>query len=284
MNQAPSLPANLSAHCQIDSCATVSAHLSEFPTLAREKYAHGSHSLPTRFLRHADEQTVIGVRSLLKAMASDTQKNIDISNDAVIAATCLAGQPAAARTMIGLRDKGPVAVTPHIVPQCSLHSVASAASVGFGMHGPNFGVGGGIHAVSEGLLLAVTLAPMLAITSPSARIWLICTGWDQQPSLEPNGEVNNDPLCRGLTLLLKPTPSHSFDNTRPQIRIISQQDSYSRGHCPADTPLKELYERLENRTRTTVAITNSCVIEITPPKLSPKVHKSNETVFQKEAP
>jgi hypothetical protein len=152
------------------------------------------------------------------------------------------------------------------------------------MHGPNFGVGGGIHAVSEGLLLAVTLAPMLAITSPSARIWLICTGWDQQPSLEPNGEVNNDPLCRGLTLLLKPTPSHSFDNARPQIRIISQQDSYSRGHYPADTPLKELYERLENRTRTTVAITNSCVIEITPPKLSPKVHKSNETVFQKEAP
>ena len=111
MNQAPSLPANLSAHCQIDSCATVSAHLSEFPTLAREKYVHGSYSLPTRFLRHADEQTVIGVRSLLKAMASDTQKNTDISNDAVIAATCLAGQPAAARTMIGLRDKGPVGVT-----------------------------------------------------------------------------------------------------------------------------------------------------------------------------
>ena len=60
----------------------------------------------------------------------------DISNDAVLAATCLAGQPSATRTMIGLRDKGPVAVTPHIVPQCSLHSMASAASVGFGMHGP----------------------------------------------------------------------------------------------------------------------------------------------------
>ena len=284
MNHSPSLPTDFSAFCQIDSCATVSAHLSEVQALAREKHAYGSYSLPTRFLRHADEQTVIGVRSILKAMAADTQGNSDISNDAVIAATCLAGQPAAARTMIGLRDKGPVAVTPHIVPQCSLHSVASAASVGFGMHGPNFGVGGGIHAVSEGLLLAVTLAPLLAITSPSARIWLICTGWDQQPSLKPNGEVDNDPLCRGLTLLLKHTPSHSIDNARPQIRITSQQDSYSRGHYPADTPLKELYERLENGIRTTVAITNICVIEITPPELSPKVHNVNETVFRKEAP
>ena len=89
-------------------------------------------------------------------MAADTQSHRDICNDAVIAATCLGGQPSAARTMIGLRDNGPVAVTPHIVPQCSLHSMASAASVGFGMHGPNFGVGGGPHATAEGFLLALT--------------------------------------------------------------------------------------------------------------------------------
>ena len=283
MNQAPSLPANLSAYCQIDSCATVSAHLSEFPTLAREKYAHGSYSLPTRFLRHADEQTVIGVRSLLKAMASDTQKNTDISNDAVIAATCLAGQPAAARTMIGLRDKGPVGVTPHIVPQCSLHSVASAASVGFGMHGPNFGVGGGTHCVSEGLLLSVTLAPMLATTSPTSRIWLICTGWDQQPSLGTNGEATNDPLCRGLTLLLRPTLAHSVDTMCPHIHVTSQQDFHSHSHHPIDTPLRQFCERFENGDFTTVAVSNSCAIEILPPIPSQDARRSNETVAQKEA-
>ena len=284
MNHSPSLPADFSTLCQIDSCAIESAHFSEVQALAREKHAHGPYSLPIRFLRHADEQTVIGVQSIFKVMAADTQEIPDISNDAVIAATCLAGQPAAARTMIGLRDKGPVAVTPHIVPQCSLHSVASAVSVGFGMHGPNFGVGGGPHAVSEGLLLAITLAPMLAITSPSARIWLIFTGWDQQPSLETNGEANNDPLCRGLTLLLKPIVSHSIGNACPQIRIASQREFHSDSRYPADTPLKELCERFENRSRTTVAISDSCAIEILPPVLSQNAYSSNETVFRKEVP
>ncbi len=152
------------------------------------------------------------------------------------------------------------------------------------MHGPNFGVGGGPHAVSEGLLLAITLAPMLAITSPLARIWLIFTGWDQQPSLETNGEANNDPLCRGLTLLLKPIVSHSIGNACPQIRIASQREFNSDSRYPADTPLKELCERFENRSRTTVAISNSCAIEILPPVLSQNAYSSNETVFRKEAP
>ena len=56
-----------------------------------------------------------------------------------------------------LRTAGGVAVSPHIVPQCSLHSLAGAVSVAFGMHGPNIGTSGGEHAVSEGLFTSLSL-------------------------------------------------------------------------------------------------------------------------------
>ena len=283
MNHSLSSSADLSALCLVESYATASVHSSEVNALAREKHSHGCHSLPPRFLRHADEQTVIGMHSIIRAMAADTQDSRDTSNDAVIAATCLAGQPSAARTMIGLRDKGPVAVTPHIVPQCSLHSVASAASVGFGMHGPNFGVGGGPHAPAEGFLLALTLAPMLAKTSPSSRIWLVCTGWDQPPSLDANGNLTNDPVCRGMTFVLKPEVALPIDNTLPHIQISSLKNTSSPDILPAYGRLKELCEQFETGIHTTVAMTDTCTIEISSLSSIRPSSRSNKAVFQKEA-
>ncbi len=283
MNHSLSSSADLSAVCLVDSYATASVYYSDVDALSREKYSYGCHSLPPRFLRHADEQTVIGMYSIVQAMATDTHDSRDISNDAVIAATCLAGQPSAARTMIGLRDKGPVAVTPHIVPQCSLHSVASAASVGFGMHGPNFGVGGGLHAPAEGFLLALTLAPMLAKTSPSSRIWLVCTGWDQQPTLDANGDLTNDPICRGMTFVLKPGMAQTHDEPQPSIQFSSLKNTSSVDILPAHGRLKELCEQIEKGTRTTVAITDTCAIEISSLSSIQPFVRSNDAVFQKEA-
>ena len=283
MNHSLSSSADLSGLCLVESYAAACARSSEIDALARAKHSHGCHSLPPRFLRHADEQTVIGMHSVVRAMAVDTQSHRDICNDAVIAATCLGGQPSAARTMIGLRDKGPVAVTPHIVPQCSLHSMASAASVGFGMHGPNFGVGGGPHATAEGFLLALTLAPMLAKTSPSARIWLICTAWDQQPSVDAKGVFTNDPICRGMTFVLNPEIAQTLGETQPRIQIASRKQDTSLNVVPADSHLKELCEQFENGNHTTISVTDTCAIEIQP--LPPKqlLSKSDEMISKKEA-
>lgn len=283
MNHSLSSSADLSALCLIESYATVSAHFSEIDALAREKHSHGCHSLPPRFLRHADEQTVIGMHSIIQAMAADTQDSRDIRNDAVIAATCLGGQPSAARTMIGLRDKGPVAVRPHIVPQCSLHSVASTASVGFGMHGPNFGVGGGPHAPAEGFLLALTLAPMLAKTSPSSRIWLVCTGWDQQPCLDAAGILTNDPICRGMTFVLKPEMARPLDTIHPHIQVSSVKNISSLHTLPAHGRLKELCEQFEKGNCTMITMTDTCAIEISALSSNQLSSGSNKPILQKEA-
>jgi hypothetical protein len=102
-----------------------------------------------------------------------------------------------------------VAVSPHIVPQCSLHSVAGAVSVALGMHGPNIGASGGRHAVSEGLFAVLSLLAASAVTGESLPgVWLVVSGWTREPALDPSGkpvsstptDVPSGPICRALAV------------------------------------------------------------------------------------
>src|SRR5919202_1308638 len=46
--------------------------------------------------------------------------------------------------------------SPHLIPHFALHSPAGTISLALGVHGPNLGVGGGLHAAAEGFLAALT--------------------------------------------------------------------------------------------------------------------------------
>ena len=139
--------------------------------------------------------------------------------------------------------------------------MASAASVGFGMHGPNFGVGGGPHATAEGFLLALTL-PRCWQNLTISCIWLICTAWDQQPSVDAKGVFTNDPICRGMTFVLNPEIAQTLGETQPRIQIASRKQATSLNVVPADSHLKELCEQFENGNHTTISVTDTCAIEI----------------------
>ena len=166
--------------------------------------------LPKRFLHHADEQTVMGVHAVLNALLS-LPEIPSLEYHGVIAASCQAGRIAAAQTLVKAQQGGGVTVSTHIVPQCSLHSPAGAISVGLGMHGPNIGVSGGSHALSEGLLTACTwLLPSNQIACDTA--WIVITGWDDEPILEETGHPATDPICRGIAIGL------TCSNTRSQER------------------------------------------------------------------
>ncbi len=158
----------------------------------------GAPALPSRFLRHADEHTVVGVRAVMEAMAARPSDADRFERFAVVAAPCGAGRPASARTLVQLRAGGAVTVSPHVVPQCSLHAVAAAVSVGLGMHGPNVGVGGGPEALGEGILAALSL-----LDEPDVDgCWLVLTAWDTEPALDDAGDAPSEALCRGVALAL----------------------------------------------------------------------------------
>jgi hypothetical protein len=193
------------AGCRIASHALVESPLDDIAALRNRPAPSSGPQLPPRFLRHADEQTVVGVHAVLAAIAASPGP-LDLSRHAVVAAPCQAGRMTAARTLAQLPTGGAVTVSPHIVPQCSLHSIAGAVSVALGMHGPHLGVGGGPDALAEGLFAAATL--VAGGGNPTgAAAWLVATDWDEEPDLDPSGASRNAPVCRALAVLLEPLGS-----------------------------------------------------------------------------
>lgn len=205
MNQQSPLPPI--AGCRIEGHALLECPLSELGELRGRAAPAGAPVLPPRFLRHADEHTVVGMHAVLAVLAAGLPQG-DLSRHAVVAAACQSGRLAAARTLAQLSSGGAATVSPHVVPQCSLHSVAGAVSVALGMRGPHLGVGGGPDALAEGLFSAATL---LTHGDPGCTAaWLVATEWDEEPALDSAGIPEGDPVCRGLAIKLAPA-GHSDD-------------------------------------------------------------------------
>ena len=201
----------VSAACGVASHALVEATLAEIPGLREQPVPEGVSALPPRFLRHCDEQTVVGMRAVLAAIAAHPEPRPSFTGYGVVAAACQSGRIATAQSLAMLRTAGGVAVSPHIVPQCSLHSVAGAVSVALGMHGPNIGASGGQHAVSEGLFTSLSMLAASAVTGESLPgIWLVVSSWTQEPSLDAAGkpecvppqDARSGPICRALAVAL----------------------------------------------------------------------------------
>jgi len=197
--------------CTIRAHAAVAKRAGAVGALRDDPDPAGAPRLPPRFLRHADEHTVVGVRAVQRAIARGSTADgaapggKAFERFGVVAATCRAGRPASARTLVQFRDGGPVTVSPHIVPQCSLHAPASAVSVGLGMHGPNIGVGGGPEAIGEGMLAALSILAEPGV----AGCWLVLTAWDAEPTLDESGAVPADAICRAVAMALDCTGSGS---------------------------------------------------------------------------
>jgi hypothetical protein len=148
------------------------------------------------FFKYADEQTILAVQALdhaIERYGIDVRKQ---ANFAVIAAPRFVGRAASAVTFQRFLRDGASGVSPHIIPQHSLHSVSGAISVLLGCHGPNVGVGGGPKALDDAFLAAATLFERDA----GAGVWLTCTAWDPEPVVDREGNCTNEPQCHAFAL------------------------------------------------------------------------------------
>jgi hypothetical protein len=213
----------------------------------REASVPGAPPLPSRFLRHADEHTVVGIRAVQEALATLGSRSSNGSGGAtdrfaVVAGPCNAGRPASARTLVNLRDGGPVTVSPHVVPQCSLHALASAVSVGLGIHGPNIGVGGGPEALFEAFITALSL-----LDEPGVEgCWLVLTAWDDEPTLDDRGDVPAEAVCRGVALALDRAAAGSLRlalRTAPAIAALDDAPTPSQHGHPSLGTLSAFLDR-----------------------------------------
>jgi hypothetical protein len=233
-HQSSSRPA-APAGCRVAGHGLVECRASALGDLRSRAAPAGAPAIPNRFLRHADEHTVVGLHAVLAALAAGPSQP-DLSRHAVVAAPCQSGRLAAARTLAQLQAGGAVTVSPHVVPQCSLHSVAGAVSVALGMHGPHLGVGGGPDALAEGLLAATTL--LLHGDPECTAAWLVATDWDEEPALDPVGNPQGDPVCRALAVQLVAAGDATDDGTPSHgpglvVQPSARQESRPRLHDPA---------------------------------------------------
>jgi len=151
---------------------------------------------PGHFFKYADEQTILAVQALDHLLERQGEELGDRSRFAVITAPQFLGRIAGVSTFGRFQRGGAPSVSPHIIPQHSLHSVSGAISVLLGCRGPNVGVGGGPGTLDNALLTATTLFAGSETTSA----WLICTGWDPEPLIDPAGNFTNEPICQAFAL------------------------------------------------------------------------------------
>ena len=148
-------------------------------------------ALTTGFLKHVDAQTILGMAAIDRAMRDSTfpldSPMRDLSRWGVIGAPRFLGRAGLTSVIANFHVEGAWGVSPHHVPHRSLHSFSGTASQAFGMHGPNFGAGGGPGSEIEGLLAATsTLA-----SSDLPGLWLLVTR--VEPELAPVNGCHIDP-------------------------------------------------------------------------------------------
>ena len=151
---------------------------------------------PPKSLKHADEQTIVGLAAVLRAVEDSGVPIEEYAGWGVVAAPRFVGRIAGAVGLAKFARAGGASTSPHLVSQQSLHSMAGMISIALGCRGPNFGTGGGPHAVADGLLAALALGKETDLPG----IWLVMSEWDPEPVPDGQGGIAGTSLCRAVAL------------------------------------------------------------------------------------
>jgi len=152
--------------------------------------------LPANTLKNADDQTVVGLSATLKAIEKCGRAADAFGDWGVIAAPRTPGRAATAASVARYEADGAWSVSPHIIPHCSLHSLAGTISQALKITGPNLGIAGMPGREAE-LFFA---ADAMLCEGNLPGLWLVMTGWDPEPL---PGAGSQEPICRAVALALQ---------------------------------------------------------------------------------
>ena len=187
--------------CDVVGYGIVQATQARIAELRTKPGRVAGEALPPAFLKHADDQTVAALVSVLQTVEEHQLDSIDYKNWGVIAAPRFLGRVAMAAAMQRFAAEGAWGVSPHLIPHRSLHSLPGTVSQALKINGPNLGVGGGPNSAAEALLAAVAL--LADETIPG--VWVVISAWDPEPVVDAAGQVTNAPTCHSLALALAPS-------------------------------------------------------------------------------
>ena len=231
----PAAPAALGAGADVVAHTLVRAAADMLPALRRRPGSDRDEPLPAALLKHADDQTVVGLAALARASRRDGSDVGRFAGWGIVAAPRFLGRAALALSLERFLAEGAWGVSPHIVPHDALHAASGTISQVLKIHGPNLGVGGGPGGQSEGLLAALTLLE----DGHLPGVWLVLSGWTPELVIGREGHANSAGECQALALALV-APREGWRG--PRLRIVGGSCQVMTG--PACFDLPRLDERL----------------------------------------
>lgn len=219
------------AEAAVSAWAAVAIPLPEIDGLrAQPGPVHGK-PLGPKTLRFADELTVAGIGAMLHAIDSFAMHDRSFADWGVVAGPRFAGRMITAANIARQSSDPHFSISPHIIPNHCLHSVSGAASVAFGIHGPNFGVGGGPGAVPEAFATALSVLAEGRLPG----IWVIVSEFDPEPIPDRKGRSKNLVTAHAAALALRDAGSAA------QLRLTRSAQP------PEPNSVRELGKFLSNR-------------------------------------
>jgi hypothetical protein len=189
----------------VQSWGVAQADLPAIALLRKNLPQWSSPNTAGHFLKHADEQTVVAVQAVDRAIREQRLDVHEQGNWPIVAAPRFPGRVAGIDALKRFTKGGGPALSPQLIAQTSLHSVSGSLSVILGSRGPNLGVGGGADALREGLLTAMTMARPRS----ASGAWLVLTAWNEEPVFDDDGQIQNHPICQAAALALSFAASSS---------------------------------------------------------------------------
>src|SRR5262245_36559462 len=182
----------------VRSFGTAKADLAAIGAMRKSLPAWAPPDTPGHFLKHADEQTVLAVAAVDQAIRSSRLAAERYRDWAIVAAPRFIGRIAGVATLDRFGRGGGPAISPHLIPQHSLHSVSGALSILLASRQPNIGVGGTGNSLVESLLATLTLP-----VAPGAGNWVVSTSWDPEPEFNDLGQCLNAPVAHAVALAIE---------------------------------------------------------------------------------
>jgi len=170
--QAATAPAATPVACEVIAQAGFRAGVAELPALRKAPGPPGDPPPSPGLLRHADEQTVVGLAALLRAVRGRDPEAGGFADWAILSAPRYLGRAAFLASFPQFVKEGAWGISPHLIAAHSLHSPSGTYSQILQAHGPNLGVGGTPGGEREALLAAATLLESAVVPG----VWVVFSG------------------------------------------------------------------------------------------------------------
>jgi hypothetical protein len=222
------MPPARSVACDVAAHAGVRVPCEAVGPLRRQPGPIYGDPFPTSFLKHVDEQTVVGLTAIFQAIhdhgLTPAPGNSGFSAWGVVAAPRFLGRSTMAAALQRFAAEGAWGVSPHVIPHRSLHSVSGTVSQALRIHGPNFGVGGGPGAAAEAVLAAAALLACRHLPG----VWLVLTALDPEVAPDDKGRPAPGTLCAALALALVPARP---GGSGIRLRVVSGAEPLLAAEC-----------------------------------------------------